>query len=83
MRNRQDPILIEPNDGRLEGRRPPAKRADLIQYARDEAEEWFRAYESDEYHVLACIMQYYSKRVAFDESFYCPNLDSGRTMARP
>jgi hypothetical protein len=72
VQNRLSPVLFELDGDRLKGRRPPPNRVDRIRYARQENKEWFRAHKPDEYHVLACIMQYL-KYKAFDESFYCPN----------
>jgi hypothetical protein len=71
VQNRLDPILRELDDGRLESLRPPSHSTRLLALVRAPAKDWLKAHQSDEFHIIAVIMQYL-RRAIFMKPFYCP-----------
>lgn len=73
VQNRLQRILSDLDSGVLENHTPRhlGDGTNLLDLVRGSARTWFEARESDEFHVIAAVMEYL-RRVIFDKPFYCP-----------
>jgi hypothetical protein len=72
VQNRLTPILDELDGGVLKNRPVHMENANrLLSLVREPAKHCFTTNESDEYHIIALIMQYLCSHL-FNKSFYCP-----------
>lgn len=81
VENRLKPILDDLDHGKLRGQPAPTPAARFCGLVREPAKKWLTAHQSDEYHIMAAIMNYLWLAL-FVKSFYCPldDNDSDATL---